>query len=79
MCLDAIFSAELGAARARGTAWADEISASVPDIEWPADSDGLVTVARLKVTDLGRDPRLLERLAHELLDAAHTRWLACKR
>ena len=75
-CLDDLFTSELDAVRARGKAWADELAGSVPGIDWPTGSEGLAIVARLKVTDLGRDPRLLERLARELLDAAHTRWLS---
>jgi hypothetical protein len=77
-CLDEAFASKLRVAKVRGEAWADEIAASVACIEWLAESDGLATVARLKVIDLGRDPRLLERLARALLDAARARSLAGK-
>jgi hypothetical protein len=77
-CLEDAFASDLHALRARAAAWADDIAATVLGMDWPADSDALTAIARLKVTDLGRDPRLLERLAQELLRAARERWLATK-
>ena len=75
-CLDEVFASELDIVRSRGKAWANELAGSVPCIDWPTGSEGLAVVARLKVTDLGRDPRLVERLAHALLDAARAQWLS---
>jgi hypothetical protein len=76
-CLDEIFIAARETASARGYAWANDIGSTLADtVEWPTDSEVLLAVARFKVADLGRDPRLLDRLAQELLNAAGARWLA---
>lgn len=79
-CLEKAFDAQLDSVRTRGEAWAAEFaSSSVKMTEWPSNSDTLRVVARIKVHDLGMDPRLIERLSLALVEAARERWLALQR
>lgn len=73
-CLEEAFAKQRTAARTRGQVWADDIAATVSGMDWPLHSEVLIAIARLKVVGLGWDPRLIDRLAHEALDAAFERW-----
>jgi hypothetical protein len=74
MCLTDALAAATDLARSRGEAWAHDIGTALGYPDWPTDSEVLIAVARVKVIDLGKDPRLIELLAGELLEAACTRW-----
>jgi hypothetical protein len=77
LCLDGRFAQLRGVAACRGEAWATNTAARVPcDRAWPRDSERATRIAREKVEDLARDPRLLELLAGELAVWAERRWNA---
>ena len=65
-----------GTAATRGEVWAmrvaERVSRSRP---WPSGSDRVLEIARSKVVDLSRDPRLRERLALELARWAERWWV----
>jgi hypothetical protein len=64
-----------GTARARGWAWAGRVIAQVGTSKpWPAFAGRCAELARGKVTDLSRDPRVLEELARACWDEARKRY-----
>ena len=75
LCLDGRFAQLRGVAACRGENWATSIAARVRcDRPWPRGSERTVRIAREKVEDLARDPRLLSMLADELAAWAERRW-----
>jgi hypothetical protein len=69
-CVDDGFAQLRGVAACRGEYWAAHLPAS----SRPWNAAKAIAIARLKVADLARDPRLLERLAAELVRWAQRRW-----
>ena len=64
-----------GVAASRGERWADHVALVVPRSQsWPDGSDKILTIARRKVEDLGRDEKLIDMLAAEVVRAAARRW-----
>lgn len=73
-CLDEKLAQLRGVAQARGHHWARAIAEVIPiDRPWPA-TERMRAIARRKVSDLGRDDRLLEVLADECVLAAARWW-----
>jgi hypothetical protein len=75
LCLDGRWAQLRGVAACRGEAWADELAGvrGAPR-DWPVDSEKMRALARRRVKDLARDPRLLEMLTDELVRYAAKRW-----
>jgi len=66
-----------GVAACRGEVWAMDIARRRGrDVAWPTGSEAILTIARTKVQDLGRDQLLLEMLAGELVRLAERWWSA---
>ena len=79
ICLDARFMQLKGVAAVRGERWADETAQWMSrDREWPEYSPKMLVIARLKIAELGRDPKLLEKLAMECARWAAKRWNAAR-
>ncbi len=63
-----------GVAQARGHAWARAIAAVIPIVRpWPR-TERMRAIAMRKVSDLGRDERLLDLLADECVIGAARWW-----
>jgi hypothetical protein len=73
-CADSWFAQLRGVAASRYQ-WALDVAARVPRARpWPSDSPRSRVIARRRVADLARDPRLRERLAAEAERAAAECW-----
>lgn len=74
LCLDGRFSQLRGVAACRGEAWATAVALQTrSSSQWPT-TEKMLGIARRKVEDLARDPRLLEMLTAELARWAARRW-----
>lgn len=66
-----------GMACSRGITWAESVARrdrSLLQRPWPAHEGRAAALARDKVADLSRDPKVIERLAMELSERAAKRW-----
>ena len=76
-CIADVFAQLRGVAACRGEVWAMDLARRVPRTQpWPSGSDQVNAIARTKVADLARDPKLLERLAAELAKWAARWWMS---
>jgi hypothetical protein len=76
LCLDGRFAQLRGVAACRGEAWADDLAQTeYRNHPWPVGSEKMRTIARAKVADIARDPKLLEMLVDELVKWAEKRWV----
>lgn len=74
-CRANLFTQLRGTAARRGDEWADLVAKTVPrDRKWPPHEGRAADIARRRVSDLARDPVLLEALAAELAEWAAKRW-----
>ncbi len=72
LCFQGSWENLRGVAATRGEVWAMAVARRThTDRPWPSGSPKVAAIARTKVADLSRDPRLLEVLAAEL-----ARWAA---
>ena len=79
LCLDGRWSQLRGVAACRGEAWATAVALEKQSREpWPT-TEKMLGIARRKVEDLARDPRLIEMLTAELARWAARRWAAASR
>lgn len=75
LCFDGSWQNLRGAAATRGEVWADQVAKVIDRSRpWPAHEGRAAAIARSKVEDLSRDPRLVEQLAAELARWAAKRW-----
>jgi len=66
-----------GMARERGVRWAESVARRQPRHlaqPWPHNEGRPAELARAKVADLSEDPRIVERLAANVAEAAERRW-----
>lgn len=77
LCFQGAWENLRGVAATRGEVWADDVARRVRTRRpWPAYGGRTAAIARRKVADMTRDPRLLEDLAIELASWAARRWAA---
>jgi hypothetical protein len=74
-CVEDGFAHLRGVASCRGEVWAARVARETSTSQpWPAHAGRAADIARRKIADLTRDPRLAERLAAELARGAARRW-----
>jgi len=80
LCFQGSWENLRGVAATRGEVWAMGLARRVRlDHPWPEGSPRVAAIARDKVADLARDPRLREALAGELARWASRWWRAARR
>lgn len=80
MCVEDGFMQLRGVAATRAHVWAEKVARLAPSAQpWPAHEGRAADIARRKVADLTRDPRLAEMLAAELARYAAITWTRRRR
>lgn len=75
LCYQGAWDNLRGVAATRGEVWADDVARRVRTLQaWPRFAGRTAAIARGKVEDMTRDPRLREDLAIELASWAARRW-----